>query len=228
MTIISTITSTIRGEPKTWTEPVLDAPYLIDERESNRSARSGSTSGGRSGSAAGRASCASDPRRSPTTTSSRPDHADAVGGERVYRVFDVFAPGAYDAALAGPATRAPRAPRPQTIDALDGPMVQPALQTFSGWKARGAVDILNRLESKGYSVALSADSASLVVTSDRAHERPGVREALAIAGPLLVGHLRGEPLTCTVSAHKKPAVATTFALGGAPWCGTCAPEGVRP
>jgi hypothetical protein len=91
--------------------------------------------------------------------------------------------------------------------------------------AIGPAALIARLAKAGATVTLDATSEHLVVTSSGGRPGPGVRELVTAAGPLLVAYLRGEPMTCTVSRHKPPAEAVTIALGGAPWCGQCRPEG---
>ena len=88
---------------------------------------------------------------------------------------------------------------------------------------RGAAAIVAKLERRGYTFALSTDSAHLVVSAPGGRCLDGDAAAIEQAMPLLLAHLQGDPLLCVVSAHESPADAVTLALGGAPWCGSCAP-----
>lgn len=219
MTLIGSITSTIRRAPAEWKAPAIDGPMIIDENEL--------TPLGEVGGHAWFSHDRGDFRERPGTLTDDdilPDRylvMTLVDGQRTYRTFDVFEHGAYGAALTAPAHRsyAQRAVRMQPVDALDGISILES----SGWKARGPEAILARLAAKGHPITLATDSGSLVTSADRGHLRPGVSDVLAVAAPLLLAHLQGAPLPCRVTTHKKPTPAATIALGGAPWCGECQP-----
>jgi hypothetical protein len=97
-----------------------------------------------------------------------------------------------------------------------------AILTPGNAPVRGVGSIVHTLERKG--VRLDLADGYLVATAPGGRLSQGLREAIEAASPLLVAHLQGHPLTCVVSKHKGEAPeAVTLALGGAPWCGDCAP-----
>lgn len=152
-------------------------------------------------------------------------------GPNQFRTFGSFAaPGTFER-LQSAAPRVPKPPMPhRPVDVLAHLFLitrRPERHDRFGIvaeaeaDARGAPGILGRLARKGATVRLSTDRAALVVTTSGGHLGPGVLELVDRAGPLLLAHLRGESLACTVSKHKTPAHAVSVALGGAPWCGEC-------
>jgi len=146
---------------------------------------------------------------------------DPETGARSFRPFRVYAPGTY-AELASGVTAAQRAAKPsRPVDALDGLiLLQP--RTPGSLPIRGAGPILARLGEKGFVVTLSADRLSLVASAEDGRPYPFGIAVLNATAPLLLAHLRGEPLACAVTVHKgKPATAATLSLGGTGWCGQC-------
>jgi hypothetical protein len=86
---------------------------------------------------------------------------------------------------------------------------------------RGAKAILAYLEKKGASLVLAPDRASFYVTGPKGKLPPLVRDVVNATAPLLLAHLRGEPLSCALP-HTGPAPeAVTLLLGGAPACAAC-------
>jgi hypothetical protein len=97
-----------------------------------------------------------------------------------------------------------------------------AVLTPGNAPVRGVGQIVHTLERRG--VKLDLADGYLVATAPGGRLSPGLREAVEAASPLLIAHLQGHPLTCVVSKHKGEAPeAVTLAIGGAPWCGECAP-----
>jgi hypothetical protein len=155
-------------------------------------------------------------------------------GRDLFRTFaPPVAPGTYDR-LMNAAIRVPRPPAAhRPVDAIGllflgrarPERVAASMKTIDIRPAegpvRGAAQILDRLKRAGATVRLATDKLALVVTTSGGHLGPGVLELVDRTAPLLVAHLNGSPLACTVSKHKTPALATTYALGGAPWCGEC-------
>lgn len=83
---------------------------------------------------------------------------------------------------------------------------------------RGVENIVAVLRKAGVELALSPDTNYLIPTSPGGGLVQEGRDLLDHAAPLLLAHLRGEPLRCA-AAHKGEApVAVTLAPGGAPLC----------
>jgi hypothetical protein len=169
---------------------------------------------------------------------------EKVDGVRSFRVFSVHEPGTFARLQAAPVPgpKPPAPPRP--VDALlfsdlagsrsDRIVAPPSRDTLAPTSARGGLiagrpavrgpeALLGRLAERGTVVTLSADRAGLVVTAPGGRPAPGTAQLVALAHPILLGHLRGEPLMCSVTAHKSPTPATTIAVGGSAWCGECTP-----
>jgi hypothetical protein len=152
---------------------------------------------------------------------------DDSTGEWRYRTFAIHAPGTFER-LSNPTTRRRARPAPphRPVDSLAGlhlimPMT-PGMATIAPGPrsaVRGPEAILARLAAKGATVSLSVDGSALVVESAGGRPHPGVPELVKESAPLLVGHLRGEPLRCTAGKHKGEApAAVTVVLGGAVAC----------
>ena len=94
-------------------------------------------------------------------------------------------------------------------------------------KVRGPEAILAHLRRKGVVLALAADKVHLLVQTEGGHPLMlGERALVEASAPLLVAHLRGEPLTCGVKwAHAKGTdTAITLLVGGCPCCAACLAE----
>ena len=80
---------------------------------------------------------------------------------------------------------------------------------------RGAGAVLKRITAKGDALRLVGDALLLVSPGGRPH--PNVRDAVALARPLLVPYLRdGQPPACGLGCG---AEAATVAYLEVPWCG---------
>lgn len=168
-----------------------------------------------------------------------------AGGKRGYQAFDLHAPGTYERFI-NTLLRTPKpkpAPRPvdrlgsvflaeriperifasaaRRAESLTGTSPSAPVIKSAAPPARGAEAVIARLARNGATVALSVDRAQLVVSCVGGSPGPGVVELVEAAGPLMLAYLQGSPLQCDVTKHT--AEATTFALGGAPWCGECKP-----
>lgn len=237
-----TIAQTIR-RLRPWKPPTIEAPYPIDASELRSL---GTDKRGRVWWSHPLGELMERPR--PMTEAdilpNAPYAQERVGDERTYRVFSVNAPGSFAAFEASTvASRKPPAPSKPAdalaysglADARSERIVAPpsrdtlALSSVRGGvyggrpAVRGPEAILARLAERGSVVTLSADRAGLVVSAPGGRPAPGVTQLVALAHPLLLAHLQGTPLTCTVTKHKTPTPATTIAVGGAPWCGECTP-----
>lgn len=83
---------------------------------------------------------------------------------------------------------------------------------------RGPGAILTLLAAKGVTVALSADGQAIVPSAAKGLPDT-VRSLIGEAAPLLLAHLRGEPLRCQLRhSEKQPPEAETLAVGGAALC----------
>ncbi|HEY5434922.1 MAG TPA: hypothetical protein VIK13_06795 [Candidatus Limnocylindrales bacterium] len=174
---------------------------------------------------------------------------DEKGAERSYSVLDAFAPGSFAKYAAEPARRfGPPTPAPlrlvDALPALHAPRARVKIPQRLGGSLTGIVDdgraplahgpkvrlfgvaaIVADLGRRGIVVGLATDRAAVVVRSRTdilAHDANLV-QFVRDAVPLLLGHLRGEPLRCTVGTHGTgtDATAVTLLVGGAPCCQTC-------
>jgi len=83
---------------------------------------------------------------------------------------------------------------------------------------RGPAAILDLLAAKGVTVSLSADQQAIVPLAAKGLPDT-VRSLIAEAAPLLVAHLRGEPLRCQLKhSEKQPPEAEDLLVGGAAAC----------
>ena len=171
---------------------------------------------------------------------------DEKGAERSYSVLDAFAPGSFAKFAAEPARRfGPPTPAPlklvDALPALHAPRARVKIPQRLGGSSTGIMDgsteplvhapkvrlfgvaaIVADLGRRGVVVSLATDRASVVVRSrtDILSHDANLVQFVRDAGPLLLGHLRGEPLRCTVGAHDKDIddTAITILVGGAPCC----------
>jgi hypothetical protein len=163
----------------------------------------------------------------------------AADGSRTWRAFDCTPPGEM-ARIASRPVRVPKAPPPhRPVDSLAHmPMAARRPERAFGSvvgvgilpaedAARGPAQILARLDRAGVAVRLSTDRIALVVSTSGGHLAPGLLDLVDRAGPLVLAHLRGEPLMCTVGQHEPPAPGISVALGGAPICGECLDGGEK-
>jgi len=82
---------------------------------------------------------------------------------------------------------------------------------------RGPGAILTLLAAKGVTVSLSADGQAIVPLAAKGLPDT-VRSLIAEAAPLLVAHLRGEPLRCQLTHQGTPPEAESLLVGGAGAC----------
>lgn len=223
------ILSTLTG--RTWERPTFEMPMLTPERDLTFL---GTDRGGRRWFAHKRYGELVEGRTVDATRQELPNSVLVEIDHNTFRLFgNVSAPGTFER-LTNTVDRPVRPPKPhRPVDALghlfltaprpERIAASPQAVTVRAAEdqARGPAAILERLSRAGATVRLSTDRLDLVVTTSGGILGAGVLELIDRAGPLLVAHLNGEPLACTVSKHKGSVLATTFALGGAPWCGDC-------
>lgn len=130
------------------------------------------------------------------------------------------------AALSTRGLKAPKpAPAARPIDALANDLLLNHTSTHhavASYRVRGAQAIVDRLARKGVTLRLSIDRAHLIASAPGGRSIPATAQLIEATRPLLLAHLRGEPLRCVVTAHGKDVPeATTLTTGGAPWCGQC-------
>lgn len=83
---------------------------------------------------------------------------------------------------------------------------------------RGPAAILHLLAAKGVTVALSPDRQAIVPVAEKGLPDP-VRSLIGEAAPLLLAHLRGQPLRCQLKhSEKQPPEAESLLVGGAAAC----------
>lgn len=153
------------------------------------------------------------------------------GQPGMWRTFDIVAPGSFEAAKAGKVRHiAPKPHRPvDSLAHLFTPRNTAVMRDGDHAVAppSGPAAMLAALAKDGVQVALSTDGASLAVSTSGGslaaggRNVPDVLRLIDRAGALILAHLRGEPLTCTVTKHKTPQPAVSIALGGAPICADC-------
>jgi hypothetical protein len=227
---VNALSTLIRGQSKPWERPVFDMPALTSERDLTFL---GADRGGRRWFSHKRYG---EMAEGPIVDASRQELPNSVLveiGPDKYRLYgSLSAPGTYQR-LTSMAVRAPKPPKPhRPVDALGhlwlvAPRSQRPSATVVGGRgaepepAAGPAGILERLAQAGATVRLSTDRTALVTTTSGGALGPGILELVDRVGPMLVAHLNGTPLACTVSKHDRPTPATTYALGGAPWCGIC-------
>jgi hypothetical protein len=84
---------------------------------------------------------------------------------------------------------------------------------------RGPQAIIEVLRQKGVEVRLSADKSAIVPLTADGRTRDIVRELIEAAQPLLLAHLRGQPLRCQLRhSEKQPPEAESLLVGGAAAC----------
>ena len=91
--------------------------------------------------------------------------------------------------------------------------------------ARGAPAILARLARLHIGAALTPDRAHVCYTAPAGGCPVELRPTLDLIAPLLLGHLRGEPVPCAFGCGRE---AVTILAGGAPACEVCASEELTP
>lgn len=83
---------------------------------------------------------------------------------------------------------------------------------------RGPEAILAVLRQKGTELRLSADQSAIVPVAEMG-QGDGVRELIERSTPLLLAHLRGQPLRCQLKhSEKQPPEAMSLLVGGAAAC----------
>lgn len=86
----------------------------------------------------------------------------------------------------------------------------------------GPEEILRALARKGIGLELSPDRQYIIPRAPGGEVMHTEAQLLRDATPLLLGHLRGEPLVCVVTKHSTPEIAVTVLVTGAPSCAACA------
>lgn len=240
--------SLLMGRKAEWTKPSFDMPMIIGKRdlEPLGEFRGRQWYRHKTGELQERPGTLSDRDILPNTVILEIE----VDGERRWRAFDVSAPGTFEGLRRTP-VRGPKPPAPHRgIDALamthlgqsqperivafdsgsklaslsplgSAPAVKPAQPP-----ARGAEAVIERLRKAGAGVYLSTDRQHVILTSSGGRPAAGVVELFAAAQPLILAHLLGGPLLCTVNDHRKgdDPTAVTLLVGGAPACARHASE----
>ena len=137
----------------------------------------------------------------------------ASDGSRAYVALREVPAGSYAAAVVPKRAKAPAPAGP--VDAL----AQAAMLNPAAGAIRGAGAVLKRIQSKGDRLRLV--DGGLLVVSPGGRPHANVRDAVALARPLLVPFLAtGTPPACGLGCGR-PAV--TVAYLEVPWCGECRP-----
>lgn len=233
--------------PKPWKRPHFDAPVVVKARELRPI---GTLRGYRWWTLPGRidGELCERPKRL-TDADALPDgilvQHDDDGEQRTYSVFDLFAPGSFAQYEKAPPRIGPPTPAPlrlvDALPALHAPRARVKIPQRLGGSSTGIMDgsteplvhapkvrlfgvaaIVADLGRRGVVVSLATDRASVVVRSrtDILSHSASLVQFVRDAVPLLLGHLRGEPLRCTVGAHDKGIddMAITILVGGTPAC----------
>lgn len=105
------------------------------------------------------------------------------------------------------------------LAAAGAPMIQPAQGPI-----RGPASIVDVLARRNVHLALSADKQCIVVSASGGNLDLDSRQLIEQAAPLLVAHLKGDPLQCNARPHPGkggPPPAVTLLVGGCPACAEC-------
>lgn len=88
-----------------------------------------------------------------------------------------------------------------------------------------AAGVLALAEGRGHKVELSPSRTRLIVTWRKGRVDNEINGYLEGTEPILVAHLRGEPLTCDAGKHRQPEPAVTILVPSVPACTAHAAKG---